>query len=294
VIRGEAVLWDAAQQARVARWTFKTALMLDRSSLASRVAPLRHFRYLFTHQSPPESVTGYLARHYPGIGEDHVGVIGSSYRPSNVNPRLYPDPYQITFSIGQAVFQVFGHSGTAPVEIRCVGQLNSGLSSRWVMSSNSSGRSGRKNSHGRRLVGISICAASKPWPVSEVDALNPGTPHRADSRSLRSHNAARVRRPLRRRTARTESSADRRPAALPTLSRRRVAVVAAAAPASTQPCPIRDRRVDGLGPLLAQGVDSCLCLGHRNSRGTRVRHGCLNLLASANQVEHLVRYRTAL
>jgi hypothetical protein len=127
VIRGEAVLWDAAQLARVARWTFKTALMLDRSSLASRVAPLRHFRYLFTHQSPPESVTVYLARHYPGIGEDHVGVIGSSYRSSNVNPRLYPDPYQITFSIGQAVFQVFGHSGTAPVEIRRLGQLNSGL-----------------------------------------------------------------------------------------------------------------------------------------------------------------------
>jgi hypothetical protein len=127
IIRGDAILWDTAQQARVARWTFKTALMLDRSSLASRVAPMHHFRFLFEHQSPPESVTLYLARYFPGVGQDHVGLIGSSYRPSSVNPRLYPNPYQITFSIGQAVFQVFGHSGTAPVEIRRAGQLNSGL-----------------------------------------------------------------------------------------------------------------------------------------------------------------------
>jgi hypothetical protein len=126
-IRGEPIHWDAAQQACVARWTFKTALMLDRSSLASRVAPPHQFRFLFEHQSPPLSVTVYLARHFPSVGEEHVGVIGSSYRPSNVNTRLYPDPYQITFSIGQAVFQVFGHSGTARLEIRRVGQLNSGL-----------------------------------------------------------------------------------------------------------------------------------------------------------------------
>lgn len=127
MIRGEPIQWDSAQQARVARWAFKTALMLDRSSLASQVAPRRHFRFLFDEQSPPESVTIYLARYFPGPGEDHLGVIGSSYRPTGVNRHLYPDPYQITFSIGQAVFQVFGHSGTAPVEIRRAGQLDSGL-----------------------------------------------------------------------------------------------------------------------------------------------------------------------
>ena len=127
MICGETTDWDTAQQVRAARWTFKTALMLDRSSTASRVAPVHHFRSLFEHQLPPGSVTVYLARYFPGVGEDHVGVIGSSYRPRNVNTSLYPDPYQITFSIGQAVFQVFGHSGTAPLEIRRVGQLNSGL-----------------------------------------------------------------------------------------------------------------------------------------------------------------------
>jgi hypothetical protein len=127
MIRGEPIHWDAAEQARVARWTFKTALMLDRSSLASQVAPTQHFSCLFRQQSPPESVTIYLARYFPGAGEDPVAVIGSSCRPTGVNPRLYPDPYQITFSIGQAVYQVFGHSGTAPVEIRRAGQLDSGL-----------------------------------------------------------------------------------------------------------------------------------------------------------------------
>jgi hypothetical protein len=127
VIRGESILWDSAQQARVARWAFKTALMLDRSSVASQVAPRHHFRFLFKQQSPPESVTIYLARYFPGAGEDQVGFIGSSYTPTGVNPHLYPDPYQITFSVGQAVFQVVGHSGTAPVEIRRAGQLDSGL-----------------------------------------------------------------------------------------------------------------------------------------------------------------------
>ncbi|MFZ0382700.1 MAG: hypothetical protein WCD11_33685 [Solirubrobacteraceae bacterium] len=127
MIRGEPIHWDSAQQARVARWAFKTALMLDRSSLASRVAPPHHFSFLFEQQSPPASVTIYLARYFPGASEDHVGVIGSSYRPTVVNPHLYPDPYQITFSIGQAVFQVFGHSGAARIEIRRAGQLDSGL-----------------------------------------------------------------------------------------------------------------------------------------------------------------------
>jgi hypothetical protein len=127
MIRGEAIQWDAIKQRQAARWTFKTALMLDRSSLASQVAPTHHFRSLFEQQSPPDSVTIYLARYFPEAGEEHVGVIGSSYRPTAVDLLLYPDPYQITFSIGQAVFQVFGHSGTAQVEVHRAGYRDSGL-----------------------------------------------------------------------------------------------------------------------------------------------------------------------
>jgi hypothetical protein len=127
VIRGDAIQWDATVQARVARWTFKTALMLDRSSLASRVAPAHHFSSLFEQGTPSASVTIYLARYFPETGEDHVGIVGSSYRPTNVDQRLYPEPYQITFSVGQAVFQVFGHSGTAQVEVHRAGYRDSGL-----------------------------------------------------------------------------------------------------------------------------------------------------------------------
>jgi hypothetical protein len=127
MIRGEAIEWDTARQARVARWVFKTALMLDRSSLASQVAPPHHFTFLFKQRSPPGSVTIYLARYFPDDGEERIGVIGSSYRPTSPDPHLYPDPYEITFSIGQAVFQVFGHSGTAPVEIHSAGERESGL-----------------------------------------------------------------------------------------------------------------------------------------------------------------------
>jgi hypothetical protein len=127
VIRGETIQWDATQQALAARWVFKTALMLDRSSLASRVAPAHHFSFLFEQQSPPESVTIYLARYFPEAGEEHVGVIGSSYRPTGIDPHVYPDPYQITFSVGQAVFQAFGHSGMTQIEVHRAGYRDSGL-----------------------------------------------------------------------------------------------------------------------------------------------------------------------
>lgn len=127
MIRGEEIRWNCAEQESVARWTFKTALMLDRSSLSARVAPLDHFRTLFEQQRPPESITIYTARYFPSANEDHLAVIGSCFKPTNVDPRLYPDPYQITFSVGQAVFQVFGHSGTARLEIRRAGHLKSGL-----------------------------------------------------------------------------------------------------------------------------------------------------------------------
>lgn len=113
MIAGDATNWDLSQQAHAARWTFETALMLDRSSLASRVVPLHHFRFLFEHQLPPASVTVYLARYFPGVGEDHVGVIGSSYRPGDVNARIYPDPYQITFKHragGSPGVRPLGHS----------------------------------------------------------------------------------------------------------------------------------------------------------------------------------------
>lgn len=126
-IAGESCQWTATQQRSIARWAFKTALMLDRSSLASAVAPMHHFKYLYERQTPPASATIYLARYFPNAGEEHVGVLGSSYRPTGVDPDLYPDPYQITFNVGQVVFQVLGHSGTAPVELRRAGISDAGL-----------------------------------------------------------------------------------------------------------------------------------------------------------------------
>lgn len=117
IIRGKPARWGQPDQRKVARWVMKTALMLDRSSVASRVAPAEHFSFVYEKQAPPASAVVYLAKYFP-VGEAQIGVLASSFRPTGVDPRLYPNPYQITFSVGQAIFQVFGHSGTAPLEIR--------------------------------------------------------------------------------------------------------------------------------------------------------------------------------
>jgi len=104
IFAGQPARWSADDQAKIARWAFKTALMIDCSSPASRVAPAEHFSYLPRRQMPPQSVLIYLAKHFPAPGEAANLVLASSYRPTGVDARLYPNPYQITFSVMQAVF----------------------------------------------------------------------------------------------------------------------------------------------------------------------------------------------
>ena len=127
VLHGGSVRWHADDQLKVGRWAFKTALMFDRSSLASRLVPSKHFTYLYEEHAPPPSVVIYMAHYFPEQGDPHLGVLGSAFRPTGVDPGLYPQPYQITFSIAQAVFQVCGHSGSAPLEITRAGVRASGL-----------------------------------------------------------------------------------------------------------------------------------------------------------------------
>jgi hypothetical protein len=126
-LHGEAVRWHADDQLKVARWAFKTALMLDRSSLASRVAPPTHFTHLYNEQAPPPSVVIYMAHYFPEEGDLHLGVLGSAFRPTGIDLSLYPEPYQITFSVGQVVFEVCGHSGSALLEVKRAGVRTSGL-----------------------------------------------------------------------------------------------------------------------------------------------------------------------
>lgn len=126
-IGGNQVEWNERQQLTVARWAFKTALMLDRSSPASRLIPAEHFRYLHDNQQPLPTGAIYLSRYFPEPGDPPLGVVASAFRPHDVDPLLYPQPYHLTFSVGQAVFEVFGHSGQAHLEVRRAGYRSSGL-----------------------------------------------------------------------------------------------------------------------------------------------------------------------
>ena len=128
IFRGERVVWDEDEQIAVARWSMKTALMLDRSSAEARIVPAEHFSYLYREQAPPPSVAVYLSQYFPAAGEVNHATVGSCYRPTGVDPFLYPNPYKITFSVGQAIFEVFGHTGSAALEIRRMGyRSRSGL-----------------------------------------------------------------------------------------------------------------------------------------------------------------------
>ena len=111
-IRGNPTRWVSPDDQRiVARWAFKTALMSDRTNRPKYwTAPNEHFEYLFQHREPPDSVTIHLTRYVPSAGEsDFLAWVGSSWAFLGRHGWPKYKAYRITFNVGQAVFQVFGH-----------------------------------------------------------------------------------------------------------------------------------------------------------------------------------------
>jgi hypothetical protein len=105
---GEETSWAQAEQLVVATWAFKTALMLDRSSVAARQMPADHFAYLWRERKPHPNVQILVGKYAQRPGESTtVAAIGVGRGAAWVE-----GSYRIPFSVGQVAFVVHGRAGT--------------------------------------------------------------------------------------------------------------------------------------------------------------------------------------
>jgi hypothetical protein len=114
-IQGQPTTWlSVSERTIVARWAFKTALMVDRSSHPTRrTTPDKDFRYLFKHQEPPPSASILVGRYSPQAGEDDLAVwAGNAWTTSRPDLPMGDelDGYRVSFSVGRAIFRVYGIS----------------------------------------------------------------------------------------------------------------------------------------------------------------------------------------
>jgi len=101
---GTTIAWDSSEQLAVARWAYKTALMVDRSSKKGGRVPEEHFKYLFAELEPPSTVNIALGFYRP-LPEQSPLALTAGIRPGSV-----PASYAIGFSVGQVIFLVAGHN----------------------------------------------------------------------------------------------------------------------------------------------------------------------------------------
>jgi hypothetical protein len=114
-IRGEGTTWSSPEDRTiVARWAFKTALMVDHSGRPELwTAPDKHFSYLFERQEPPPSVS-ILVGHYLPRPEEEVFVAwadlsrGSGH---DFDGDVF-HAYRVAFTVGHAIFYVQGYADT--------------------------------------------------------------------------------------------------------------------------------------------------------------------------------------
>jgi hypothetical protein len=107
--------WDSRlEKTLVARWAYKTALISTRTNRPQYwTVPTEDFRYLYEHRKPPLSVTILLGRYIEAPGEVfRPAWHGSSWFEGKIDSGLEFHGYRVTFSVGHAIFQVWGRFGT--------------------------------------------------------------------------------------------------------------------------------------------------------------------------------------
>lgn len=99
----------------IAAWVFKTAITLGYAKAKGGMeVPLEHCEYLRNYQRPPQTVSIWTGIYSSDPSEARYRRVWQRSK-AGIDPR---QPYLITFLIGQAVFQVFGHLGGDRLELR--------------------------------------------------------------------------------------------------------------------------------------------------------------------------------
>lgn len=115
IAEDQPAVWDSIDdKTTVARWAFKTALMSTRTNKPQYwTVPDGDFRYLYEHRKPPLSATILLGRYvYSSTEDSYAAWHGSSWTDIGGDGGDRFQGYRITFSIGHAIFQVWGGIGT--------------------------------------------------------------------------------------------------------------------------------------------------------------------------------------
>jgi hypothetical protein len=105
VMQGRSATWSTTDRETVARWAFKTALMIDRSTahVRHRVVPADHFHHLYKQQVPPQGAAVDLLHYEPTDATDlSTSLSGSERMHSNGNAI----GYRVTFNVASLVFVV--------------------------------------------------------------------------------------------------------------------------------------------------------------------------------------------
>jgi hypothetical protein len=113
IFRGQSVSWSAeSDKLRVARWIFKTALMIDRAHKPKHwTSPESHFSYLFKHRKPPPSATINLGLYVPAPDErPWAAWTSSAWASAKPRSGAELDGYRVTFSVGHAIFETYAHA----------------------------------------------------------------------------------------------------------------------------------------------------------------------------------------
>jgi len=158
-ILGQPTKWDVSEQETIAAWAFKTALMLDRSSIAAMKVRPEHFDFLWRQGVPPGSVRIAVAFYRPDDGEALHGFTAGV----GVGEPSIEGAYRIVFSVGHLVFQIHGHAGIDDRGVSVDLWAPSARSGLWIPLSNTFLPLWRSSGH------------ELEWPTSTGFALNTGS-----------------------------------------------------------------------------------------------------------------------
>lgn len=100
------------EQQVVGTWSYKTALMINRASNASRRIPATHFRHLYEHRVPPQHIVVHLA-HLDPLEKDYIFEMQDNPRLIEYTPNKKDEvleaigsSYQTIISFNHIMFRV--------------------------------------------------------------------------------------------------------------------------------------------------------------------------------------------
>jgi len=121
-IQGDPVTFQSAELDTVTRWAFLKCLVVNLATHKEPLTPTRLYDWTRRHQRPPRSVVLLMAC-YGGVRHPLYASAGPARFHIQVGDgeRTERYAYQLTISVGHAVFQVFGHHIATAVDLRPTG-----------------------------------------------------------------------------------------------------------------------------------------------------------------------------